>query len=262
MHSVCLGAIALASLTAASLSAQNPHVHVWFKVSDTVNENIEGARVSIRPSPGTSNTEVITGGNGMVEIEIAPGSYDVQVRSRIFKDWKRRIEVSNDPIQVISVIMDVDCDHMLCQMVTTADPPQPGHLGFHVTDQTGAPIPNAAVRVRTVGSLSASFPRTDGQGNAAIEVAPGVYDLLVAAKGFKEWSQEVIVAAGSHLSFSIFLNVSELLQDDPGGLIADALPVEVDRNLPDVQIPLLPVKSLQIAGLKVRRNREGAYDSH
>jgi hypothetical protein len=262
MHSAWIGAIALASLTAASLSAQNPHVHVWFKVSDTVNENIEGARVSIRPSPGTSNIEVITGGNGMVEIEIAPGSYDVQVRSRIFKDWKRRIEVSNDPIQVISVIMDVDCDHMLCQMVTTADPPQPGHLGFHVTDQTGAPIPNAAVRVRGAQSTPSSFPRTDEYGNAAIEVPSGVYDFFVASKGFKEWSQQVIVAADSHISFSIVLIASGTPCDPCGDLIVDALPVEVDRNLPDVQIPLLPVKSLQIAGLKVRRKRERAYDLH
>jgi hypothetical protein len=171
MHSVCLGAIVLASLTATTLSAQNQHVQVWFKVTDTVNENIEGARISLRPSPGATNLEVTTGGNGMVETELEPGSYDVQVKSRIFKDWKRRIEVSNDPIQVISIIMDVDCDHSLCQMVVTADPPQ----------------------LRTAESTRLSFP--------------------------------------------------------------DVLPVEVDRVSPDVQIPLVPVKGLQIVGTKVRRKR-------
>jgi uncharacterized membrane protein len=255
MHSACVGVLVLASLTATALSAQNRHVQVWFKVTDTVSENIEGARISLRSSSGITNLDVTTGGNGMVETELEPGSYDVQVKSRIFKDWKRRIEVSNDPIQVISVIMNVDCDHSLCQMVVTADPPQPGRLEFHVTDQTGVPISEAGVRFRTAESTPSSFPRTDEYGNAAIEVPSGKYKVLVASKGFEEWNQEVVVAPGSHLSFSIVLMVAGTPCDPCEDFVVDFPPVEVDRVSPDVQIPLLPVKGLQIVGTKVPRKR-------
>src|SRR5580698_3706398 len=67
-----------------------------------------------------------------------------------------------------------------------------------ITDPTGAPIPNATIRIKSAkGSAGTS---ADGQGAFTVKVKPGT-ELIISAIGFE--TKEIKVGSGSTLMVSL-----------------------------------------------------------
>jgi uncharacterized membrane protein len=67
----------------------------------------------------------------------------------------------------------------------------PGPLTVTVTDATGAVVPGAEVTVTSSDKGTATEKATQAHGSAEFEVPPGSYKILVAFKGFKQWTKQL-----------------------------------------------------------------------
>jgi Carboxypeptidase regulatory-like domain/TonB dependent receptor len=121
-----------------------------------------------------------------------------------------------------------------------------GAIGGAVADQSGAVVPNAAVRSRNLGTDSTSSGVTDGGGRyLLIHLQPGLYSLEISGTGFGEFKAiNITVEVGRVTTIDATLSVKALAET----VVATAeLPViTADRadfttNINDTTIENLPI---------------------
>ncbi len=82
-----------------------------------------------------------------------------------------------------------------------------------IKDDSGKPIPNAAVSVKNVASGKSAEVRTASDGTySAPSLDPGDYEVSASAKGFDTRTEKISIAAGSSSSLNIALNSALSLQ--------------------------------------------------
>jgi hypothetical protein len=120
-----------------------------------------------------------------------------------------------------------------------------------VTDESGAPIPQAKTEIISVANADGKTAVTDSTGSARFELLAGDYDVIVTAQAFKTLSRRVSVSAGEGQKLEFALRVSTC---PPGPCAVFPGPAEekdlvtatilvVDPTgavIPDTQIKLLP----------------------
>src|SRR6185369_10739367 len=85
-----------------------------------------------------------------------------------------------------------------------------GAIGGTVTDQTGAVIPNASVKVTNTGTNRTATATTDGSGRfRVISLQPGTYAVEITAGSFAPYkAQGLIVEVGRVSTVEAKMNVS------------------------------------------------------
>jgi hypothetical protein len=86
------------------------------------------------------------------------------------------------------------------------------HLKIQITDQAGAVIPGAQVKVYASSNSSVSVSSTaDAVGSTALDLSPGTYTFTVAARVFQQYRNDhMVVGDGADQTVKIVLTVSPL----------------------------------------------------
>ncbi|MBI3683540.1 MAG: carboxypeptidase regulatory-like domain-containing protein [Acidobacteria bacterium] len=84
----------------------------------------------------------------------------------------------------------------------------------HVTDQSGAAVPNIAVQVRNINTNQVASSVTDNQGNYTVPfLSPGSYSILVEAPGFKKYTREgLTLNVGQTAGINIQLELGQVTE--------------------------------------------------
>ena len=84
----------------------------------------------------------------------------------------------------------------------------------HVTDQSGAAVPNIAVQLKNVGTNEVAATTTDPAGNYTIPfLKPGVYIVTVEAAGFKKYVRaDVTLNVGQTAAINIALELGQVTE--------------------------------------------------
>ncbi len=88
-----------------------------------------------------------------------------------------------------------------------------GSLAGTVRDSSGAVVPSARISVRNPGLSSASNGQSDAQGEFRIvDLAPGTYEVSVAATGFADANSEITIAISSVRQISVTLQPNRVAE--------------------------------------------------
>src|ERR1051326_2022085 len=84
----------------------------------------------------------------------------------------------------------------------------------HVTDQSGAAVPNVAVQLKNLGTNEAASATTDSTGNYTIPfLRPGLYTITVEAAGFKKYVRgDVTLNVGQTAAINIALELGQVTE--------------------------------------------------
>ena len=94
-----------------------------------------------------------------------------------------------------SVSVGLICIALFAPLVLPAQQSASTSLTVRVSDQTGAGVAHAQIRLLPTPDKAPAKLETDDQGRFSISLKPGGYALLVSAQGFKEGSQCIDVGA-------------------------------------------------------------------
>jgi hypothetical protein len=81
------------------------------------------------------------------------------------------------------------------------------HLDVHVTDRSGAVVPNARIEITASADSLAAVVHTDSRGIAVFDLPAGDYELMVISRGFYFKAQHLTLAGNKARSISAFVDV-------------------------------------------------------
>lgn len=112
----------------------------------------------------------------------------------------------------------------------------------NVTDQSGAPIPEAMVTLTSTEGLSLQT-KTDRDGRFTEETRPGDYILNISAQGFKTLSEPISLATTTNLTKHLVLALGIC-----GPCFTVELPIEIETlsNPLTVTMPLKPLPKVKL----------------
>ena len=160
---------------------------------DKNNAYIGGAQVKICPHAGVlPKNPQQTHQDGTLQLNLAPGSYDLYIASPVFKSWYRRVDLRAESSETIIAVLDVVARTLIHSghgMVGTPSPqPEPELLKVVVTDEAGAPVAYASLE---------GFPDpntvADEKGELRLKLAPITYLIGVTSPGYERWEKMVEV---------------------------------------------------------------------
>jgi len=231
-------------------TTQSPLRHIILKVNDSTGAPIRGARIQIDHSSGGAGDDATTGRDGEAALNLTPGPHVLAISARLFKLLTQQVEVRDAPNQEILAVMEMDCEHTICDIVVTADNeaipldqrPAKTTLTIVVTDQSGAIIPGAYIVAtnKTTGSRIEAFADKAGDkiGQAAVRLDEGTYDLTVQAKGFKVWEERAVeVKAEMHKAITLALPFDNL-----PCVVLEPVIIPLEHQPITAAVPLIPVQ--------------------
>jgi hypothetical protein len=81
------------------------------------------------------------------------------------------------------------------------------HLDVHVTDRSGAVVPNARIEITASADSLAAVGHTDSRGIAVFDLPAGNYELMVISRGFYFKAQHFALVGNEVRSISALLDV-------------------------------------------------------
>lgn len=179
-------------------SSLNLYQEVYFNVTDSEGDTVEGANISI------GNNAVITNDNGQAIIQLANGQYEYIVSASGYIPVEGIFVVLNG-----SVSIDV-------QMVLA-----PYTVTFHVTDEKGGVVPYANVM------MDNRTTTTNLQGVASLLAKNGNYLYTIEKLGYDEYSGSVVVDGRDkevypELEFKVW-TITVIVKDKENQLIPNAI---------------------------------------
>ncbi|MFY9740638.1 MAG: carboxypeptidase regulatory-like domain-containing protein [Candidatus Sulfotelmatobacter sp.] len=156
---------------------------------------------------------------------------------------------------------------LLCAILLTyislyAQQPTQVPVTIHVTDQSGAVVAHAQIRIAPAMENLEAKLETDSHGQFSINLSPGSYSLSVSAPGFKKESLRVEVGAGeprAGLVISVVLQVAA--QDGMVVSSADALLLSSDQHHASAVSPA-DFRALPHVTLKVHNGHTNADETY
>ena len=125
-----------------------------------------------------------------------------------------------------------------------------GRVAVEVVDPSGAFVPDAIVQVVGMHNTPVIKIEADVRGRAAMSLDPGIYFLIVTARGFKSFSQTLDVTDRATLSVRAVLAVGNMCA---GCLIISGPDViEIEHDLPDGTIATTELKLAILPARKLR----------
>lgn len=89
-----------------------------------------------------------------------------------------------------------------------------------VTDPSGARISGARILIRSNDNLRERIPDrrlvADSNGEFAVDLLPGLYDLVLRANGFETIAEKLKVRMGERIEFNRMMKISNVTPDDFG----------------------------------------------
>jgi hypothetical protein len=128
---------------------------------------------------------------------------------------------------------------LLFPLAVTAQHAATVPVAIRVTDQIGAVIAHAQVRLSPSPENVSSKPETDVNGRLLLQLKPGGYSLSVSATGFKTWAENIVVSATVDPANSTQAIPIVLQVPDVGGVIVYAADSLVLSAEPDHTIATL-----------------------
>ena len=203
LHSVSIFLVLL-----AVAAAQQPNLASLITVKDPSGAVISNADITI--VSGKSILHSLTDTKGQAAINVPSGNYDITVKASGFLDRTQRVSVAQGPIAVnFELLADprmpgpMGDDFSAPVLLETIDTPPTFPLTVEVKDITGAPVPNADVRL-------VAFPHswamnTDARGVARFDLMAGDYQATVFSQGFFRARKTVKVnpSVGQKESFAL-----------------------------------------------------------
>jgi Carboxypeptidase regulatory-like domain len=95
-----------------------------------------------------------------------------------------------------------------CSLLLAQEAEKNAVVTVEVTDQSGAPVPNAKTKFVALESADARTLATAATGRALLELKPGNYDLVVTMPAFRTLKSRIKVSAGESEKFDIVLHIA------------------------------------------------------
>ena len=128
--------------------------------------------------------------------------------------------------------------------------PQKIHLTLRVTDQTGAVVSGARIKVDPISAASPDAAIADKNGEAGLDIPAGTHLFLIMQPGFSNWTRTIDVQSNLQ-SIEVVLDVAGTM--DPV-VISWQPNVQVEQSLLSEFIPLQPLLNLEpLPALRPRR---------
>ncbi len=139
---------------------------------------------------------------------------------------------------------------LLCVEVCAQPAPQ-GSVTVQVTDRTGAVIPGARIEIDASSSKPRPFLKTDGQGQAVLNLPAGAHTLSITFPAFKRWTQQIDVQSGINQMVAVKLDLAT-----EGFVTVEAISDMPPPNSPEtVFLPLKPLPNLNPLPSKSAKRR-------
>ena len=96
----------------------------------------------------------------------------------------------------------------------------PARVKGAVTDPSGARISGARILIRPSDNPHEGIPDqrlvADSNGEFAVDLLPGLYDVVLTANGFETITEKLKVRAGERIELNRMMKISNVLPDDFG----------------------------------------------
>ena len=116
-------------------------------------------------------------------------------------------------------------------------------VSLKVADQAGAVISGARIEIDPSTGKAEAEVTTDSNGEAVLNLSPGIHVITVTSRGFYKWAQQIEMQDDPGQAFSIKMDV------DCGHMICDPLVISADPEIPldhpslNVYLPLDPLEA-------------------
>lgn len=124
----------------------------------------------------------------------------------------------------------------------TAQQPKQVPITIKVTDQTGAVLGGAAVRIDDSFAKSAPRVDTDYSGLAVVDLTPGSHLISISARGFANWAIQFDVQEGANQPIEATLRFGPQIVECGPCVVADPV-IPLDRSTIDYSIPVHVLES-------------------
>ena len=180
--------------SASSSGASALAIHV----TDTSGAAVQDAAVQVTPAGGgEAQGPLWTDQNGVVSLPEQPGSYEVRVLAQGFTPSTLTVDMKGPGPQSVTFTLrppgpgqDADVNAPTAAPTAVASDAAstaivaPRYFAVHVTDSTGAVVPNAEVRIDLPGREDTEPLHTDKNGFVSVSEPEGHYQLTVNAQSF------------------------------------------------------------------------------
>jgi Zn-dependent M28 family amino/carboxypeptidase len=96
---------------------------------------------------------------------------------------------------------------LICPSLSAQQTTSTASVTIGVTDQTGAVVPQAQIKISPLPATALGNLVTDQYGKFSIDLVPGNYDLSVTGRGFMRWTQTVQVRVAPSQTIDVVLKV-------------------------------------------------------
>ena len=128
-----------------------------------------------------------------------------------------------------------------------------GIVTIQVTDATGAVIPGARIEIDPSSPGPGRVLKADSEGQAVLDLSPGVYALSVAGLGFKNWTRQIDMRSGLSQLIAAKLDVAST--GEPGRVF-DWAPYQFSPISPEpILLALQPLLNLDPLPLRHAKRR-------
>ncbi len=207
-HKSFWSALLFAAMSCVLLGQTASKTRLEVHVTDMTGAVVSHARVEVTSSGADVAAVGHTDSNGVVAFNVSPGNYDLMAVSRGFYFKKTSLQVLHGPAQTATALLQVDAcpgpGHPGgCVMVEPF--PSADRVGFIVADAAGEPISDAQIEV--TNQATDVKAATDSGGWAQLELAPGVYKVLVARRIFEPRAQTIEIGTAVNQPIRITMDV-------------------------------------------------------
>jgi predicted amidohydrolase YtcJ len=231
LRALLLSVLTVVPVSYWSLAQQPATAHVKIVVTDQSGARISEAMASLELVKSGAVVRATAGAEGVVGLDLSPGTYQATVAARGFQTWKAEFDVDSGTGQWVAAALkianDVSWGPSPLPVLTPVEalPPAlpaasefipmviPRHpfviraafkmqkqastaFDVAVKDISGAVVPGATIEIDPMPCVAETAGTADRRGRVKIAAAPGMHTVVVSYPGFARWSKEIDLRAG------------------------------------------------------------------
>jgi predicted amidohydrolase YtcJ len=111
------------------------------------------------------------------------------------------------PVRVAIILVAVAALSLPCTMLP-AQGPAKTQIDVTVREPTGAVVPGAIIQIDNNPCETETAGKTDNQGKALVDIAPGIHAIAIISPGFRRWMKQIEVMNGTKESLIATLQIA------------------------------------------------------